>query len=211
MSLALISDPSTKNGTAAIKLALTDCHSPQPQVGYIASEPDIDRRYFTQTKQIYDKCGVELSTYIELEAEFDDGAFQHLLTLDVIHLSGGNTYRFLFALHQRHLLPALSDYVQSGGVLIGVSAGAMIMTPSIVTASLCGDVNSVGLTDLSGLGLTSFTFVPHGCHSDEEVDSVRQFVKEESVRCYLCRDEDSLVLLKGHKQWTLFGKPMLVI
>lgn len=211
MALALISDPMKPAGKAAIKLALTDCDSPQPQVGYIASEPDIDRRYFTLTKQIYDEFDAELSTYIELEAGFDDVTFQHLLTLDAIHLSGGNTYRFLFALKQRNLMPALCDYVRNGGVLIGVSAGAMIMTPSIITASLCGDVDNVGVKALSGLGLVPFIFVPHHIKNGEAIHDVRQLVNSEGVRCYLCSDEDSLVLLKGHKQWKLFGEPVLVI
>ncbi|WP_298770717.1 hypothetical protein [uncultured Shewanella sp.] len=112
MTLALLSDPTTKSGKAAIKLALNSRHSQQPQVGYIASEPDIARLYFNQTKQVYNELGAELSTYVELEAGFDDAAFSHLLTLNAIHLSGGNTYRFLSALKQRYLMPALCDYVK---------------------------------------------------------------------------------------------------
>ncbi|MCL1127162.1 Type 1 glutamine amidotransferase-like domain-containing protein [Shewanella surugensis] len=211
MTLALISNIETKGGKEAITLALTDCHSQKPQVGYIASEPDTARIYFTQTKRIYDELSAELSTYVELEAGFDDVTFQHLLTLDAIHLSGGDTYRFLFALKQRNLMPALCDYVRNGGVLIGGSAGAMIMTPSIITASLCGDVDNVGIKVLSGLGVVPFIFVPHHIKNAEAIHDVRQLVNSEGVKCYLCSDDDSLVLLEGQDQWQLLGEPVLVI
>ncbi|WP_298770715.1 hypothetical protein [uncultured Shewanella sp.] len=85
------------------------------------------------------------------------------------------------------------------------------MTPSIITASLCGDVDHVGLNELSGLGLTPFIFVPHHIKNGEAIHDVRQLVNSEGLRCYLCGDDDSLVLLEGHEQWKLLGEPMLVI
>ncbi|WP_299009760.1 Type 1 glutamine amidotransferase-like domain-containing protein [uncultured Shewanella sp.] len=211
MTLALLSYPESKRGKETIKAALTDCDQSNPQVGYIASEPDIDRRYFRQTQQVYEEFGASLSVYLELEDAFDEAAFEQLLTLNAIHLSGGNTYRFLCALKQRNLMPALIDYVEQGGILIGVSAGAMIMTPSIVTASLCGDVNHVGLQELSGLGLTPFTFVPHSEKLGKDIIAAREMVNSEGVKCYLCSNDEGILLRKGQARWQLFGEPVLVI
>jgi peptidase E len=83
-----------------------------------------------------------------------------------INLSGGNTFRFLKSIKERGAESRLVEYARNGGILIGVSAGAMILTPSIESAFICGDVNTVGLSDLEGLELVSFFFDPHSSKQD---------------------------------------------
>jgi dipeptidase E len=104
---------------------------------------------------------VDLSPYFELGDGYNPDELDTLLTCDAIHLSGGNTYYFLHWLRVRNLLIRLREYVARGGVLIGVSAGAILMTPNIGSASLCGDMPLEGMTDYAALGLVDFAFVPH--------------------------------------------------
>jgi len=52
----------------------------------------------------------------------------------------------------------LIEYARSGGTLIGVSAGAIIMSPNIESSALCGDTNLIGLSEMSGLSLFPFPF-----------------------------------------------------
>ena len=67
------------------------------------------------------------------------------------------------------MLSALSDFASRGGalgagVIAGLSAGGLIMTPTIKLAGQAGlhpDENEVGLRDLRGLGLVDFEFSPH--------------------------------------------------
>ena len=45
---------------------------------------------------------------------------------DAIHLTGGNTFQFSYWLRERGLDAELKRYAKAGGVLIGVSAGAIL-------------------------------------------------------------------------------------
>ncbi|ABV86924.1 Type 1 glutamine amidotransferase-like domain-containing protein [Shewanella pealeana] len=201
MKLALLSDPNTENGQAAINALLQSLVSIKSQsplkVGYIASQPDPQREYFQQTKMLYKTCGAELSVYLELEAGFSQHALDQLLDCDAIQLSGGDTYRFLKALKSRKLLPVLRQYAINGGALVGVSAGAMIMTPSIASASLCGDINNCELEDLNALNLVDFLFAPHiELHVSQEQplsEPFQQQLARFSQQICLCPDDAALL------------------
>jgi dipeptidase E len=205
MKLALLSDPSSVNGLQAIKQVLAAQQKAVAKVGYIASGPEPDRHYFRQTQVLYNNLSARLECYLELETEFDEGALVELLSCDVIHLAGGDTFRFLKGLQHRGLISHLQEYARTGGALIGVSAGAMIMTPSIESAVLCGDSNDVGLETLSALSLVPFHFMPHlPVRHITPVDFISE-LREKGVefnetlyeQLYLCRDNAAVILVDG--------------
>jgi dipeptidase E len=58
----------------------------------------------------------------------------------------------------------LIKFVQRGGVLAGLSAGAILMTPTIMTASypkFDRDDNIVGIRSMDAMNLVQFEFFPH--------------------------------------------------
>ena len=86
------------------------------------------------------------------------------LKSDIIHLSGGNTYHFLNALRKSGLIEHLRDFAFKGGVISGLSAGGIMLTPSIQTASFPDfdkDDNEIGLRSYKALSLVNFEFFPH--------------------------------------------------
>ncbi|MEL6225363.1 MAG: Type 1 glutamine amidotransferase-like domain-containing protein, partial [Cyanobacteria bacterium J06627_8] len=102
----------------------------------------------------------------------------------------------------------LIKFAQSGGVLIGVSAGAMLLTPTIESAVLCGDENHVGLSDYSSLGLVNFMFVPHATKQQAELHEAHKLAIRQNRDIYLCNDEESVVILNNEVH--LFGQPTLL-
>ena len=106
-------------------LALID--KPHPLVGYIPSSADPDRKWFKIKQAYYAAIGVTLTNYFELDDHFEPDALASLIQCDAIHLSGGNTYHFLYWLRRRGMLEVLRNYVKNGGVLIGNSAGSILM------------------------------------------------------------------------------------
>ncbi|MBD2261041.1 hypothetical protein H6G13_26075 [Pseudanabaena sp. FACHB-2040] len=84
----------------------------------------------------------------------------------------------------------------------------MLLTPTIESAALCGDVNHVGLGDFSSLGLVNFMFVPHATKQQAELHRARKLVTQRNYDTYLCNDEESIVILKN--QVHLFGQPTLL-
>jgi dipeptidase E len=73
---------------------------------------------------------------------------------------GGNNYHYLKRLRETGLVQEIRDFIESGGVYIGVSAGAMIMGPCIDN-NLTFDVIDVGLEDVSGFDFVDFYIMPH--------------------------------------------------
>ena len=100
------------------------------------------------------------------------------------------------------------EFAQLGGVFIGVSAGAMLLTPTIESAALCGDVNHVGLHDFSSLGLVDFMFLPHATNHQSELYRARALATQQNYKICLCNDEESIVILSN--QVHLFGQPTLL-
>lgn len=210
MKIALISDPNTQNGLSAIKCVLDSLGATQKNIGYIASQPDPQRVYFKQTQCIYHELGDKLTCYLELESDFAVEDVEVLFNCDAIHLSGGDTFRFLKWLKHRGLMPLLKQYVAGGGALIGVSAGAMIMTPSVATAYLCGDKNSVNLQELSGLSLVPFYFTPHAKRDNQVSLGLSKEIKRyglNEAEIYFCDDDSSLAIVAG--ECFEFGQPLL--
>lgn len=132
-----------------------------PRIGYLPAASDPRRIWFERNRARYAELGAMLEPYFGLESDYAPQALPELLACDALHLSGGNTFHFLWCLRQRKLLPVLRDYTARGGVLVGVSAGAVLMGPSIDVAALCGDEPVPELHDTCGLGLVDFDFVPH--------------------------------------------------
>jgi len=112
----------------------------------------------------YRAVGIEQFFMLELDSTPTVAEVAMALSCDVIYLAGGNTYTFLDRLRRSGMLEHLRDFVHGGGVLAGLSAGAILMTPTIGLAGVPrfdADENEVGLTDLRALNLVDFEFSPH--------------------------------------------------
>jgi len=170
------------------------------KIGYIPSSSDPSRKFYTHKKAYYEELGLNLALYFEIDQDYKSNDLDYLLSCDAIHLSGGNTYHFLYWLKSRGLILPLREYVYRGGVLIGTSAGAILMTPEISLSSIYGDAPLEGetMTDVTSLALVDFAFLPH-LHS---VNSVDIFMKEYSINhnsvIYGCQDGDGIIVDGDH-------------
>lgn len=164
------------------------------RIGYISSSSDPKRQYFTAKQQYYQQYGLE-ALYVELDVEYKTDLLDPLFACDAIHLSGGNTYYFLYWLQERGLMERLQHYALHQGVLIGISAGAIIMTPEIASARLCGDTPYPPLTTYQGLGLVDFAFVPHMQDTPEEYTRMQAYANHQQRVLYGCHDGDGIVVV----------------
>ncbi len=127
--------------------------------------------------------------------DFNPDLIESLFTCDAIHLSGGSTYYFLYWLQQRGLIERLQHYAQHQGVLIGISAGAIIMTPEIASAQLCGDVPYAPLSNQQELDLVEFAFVPHVQDTLENYARMQTYANRQQRVLYGCHDGDGIVVV----------------
>jgi dipeptidase E len=167
----------------------------KPRIGFIPSASDTERKYFNDRKAFYSRLGMNLAVYFDLGIEWNPRYLDLLRGCDGIHLSGGNTYSFLIWLRRRNMVDFLIDYVEKGGVLIGVSAGSILMTPDISTSAVCGDEVPEGMIDFAGLGLVDFSFLPHFGDIAVTLDDVKRYSQEKLTRVYAAKDSGGIVVI----------------
>jgi dipeptidase E len=168
-----------------------------PQVTYIPScsfESEIDFRHFAEH---YYRLGVTKIICFPVDLRSDEALQNIAFDSDIIHLSGGNTYYFLKYLRKNGLVQKLKKFVKRGGVLTGLSAGAILMTPDIKTAgypSFDKDDNDENVKNLNALGLVEFEFFPHYRNS-ERYNSV---LERESLKTkrpiFACSDGSGIIV-----------------
>jgi len=122
-----------------------------------------------------------------------------LLASDVIYLSGGNTFHFLMHLRRSGLIAPLRRFADRGGVLAGLSAGAILTTPNIGLAAyppFDRDENEVGLSDSrwGALDLVDFEFFPHFRTSRKIRDALLWYSERSKFPLYACRDGSGIVV-----------------
>jgi dipeptidase E len=139
--------------------------------------------------------------FFGLETEFEPSRNAGLFACDAIHLTGGNTFQFLYWLRQRGLVSDLQRYVAKGGILIGVSAGAILMTPDISSSSLCGDEPYPGLDDFTGLSLVDFAVYPHYDGSASAAEALHRFSSTFNGPVYGIPDGGGIVVDGAHLEF----------
>jgi dipeptidase E len=185
------------------------------RITYIPSCPDPQRRYFKQFKSWFGQNGFKKIEYFDLDREFDFVKVKSVLESDAIYLSGGNTFGFLHLILKRKFRSKLKNFVKAGGVLIGTSAGVMLMTPSIeTTREFKGDsLNDFGVNPNRSLGLVNFEFFPHYNNPSEflSVAKVEQALLERSRitgrKIIACREGEGLIIWDGKVM--IVGEPVV--
>lgn len=191
--LVLYSDQMIKENKTIDEELLKLIGTENPSIGYIASAFDKDRKYNNQKVEYYQKLGVENLLYFDLDQEYDASKVDELFSYDAIHLSGGNTYYFLHSLQKRKFIPLLQKYVSNGKVLIGISAGSILMSETIDIAQF-NDDNFLNLKDTHSLGLVNFEFFPHWNKDYIHLDEIKNYSKIHKKIVYACKDGEGIVI-----------------
>jgi dipeptidase E len=127
---------------------------------------------------------------------FKEVASKDMKEYDVIYSAGGNTFVITDSIKKRGFDSLIKDMVNSGVVYLGVSAGTIMMGPSIEIAGIGkgGDPNYINLEDLEGMGVTKITAFPH--YDDENEEDILEFEKEKKLSVERIKDGEC-ILVKG--------------
>ncbi|MEI6834847.1 MAG: Type 1 glutamine amidotransferase-like domain-containing protein [bacterium] len=179
-------------------LAGTSC-----RVGYIPSESDLKRRYFDKICERYEDIGITDVIYFDLGQEFSKENIPDLMSCDVIHLSGGDPEKFLNLVRQRSFTEHLKTFLKKGGFLAGISAGAMILTPSLGLLDVDSKKNPTA-KPRPALSMVNFEFYPHFKEDDVTKRALASYARARQTRVYACDDDGGLVVHQG--QVTTIGR-----
>ncbi len=142
-------------------------HEDNPKLTFVPSSFDTSHYYFDEFVDRFERFGFQNFTLFHLDQHHSSKDLDRLMKSDMIYLSGGNTFYFLAVCRKTGFFDFLRNFVKKGGILAGHSAGAILQTPTITTASYPEDdrdENEVGIRDLTASGLVGFEFFPHYDH-----------------------------------------------
>ena len=113
------------------------------------------------------------------------------LDIDIIYVSGGNTFKTIKRIKECGFDREINRYVAAGVTYIGGSAGAHIASKSIEHVSFFDSVPD-GFSDFLGLGLWDGVLICHYTPDRKAIfDQLRQDGK---YKVYALTDEDSLII-----------------
>lgn len=168
-----------------------------PVVTLIPSSSYLSEQEFKVFVKHYSKYKISRFIHFPVDVPFDKIMFQEVMRSDAIHMGGGNTFYFLNSLRKARLLRDLRMFAKRGGVLTGLSAGAIMMTENIDMAAypeFDRDENNVGLKNLSSLNLVDFAFFPHFKNSSRYDAVFKKYSKLRKKVIYGCPDGSGIVL-----------------
>jgi dipeptidase E len=203
--LILHSDQSHETtGELDAKLLVSLTGKRLPCIGYIPSVSDSRRKYFSEKERYYKKLGFSSLKYFDPDETNSEEEVHAFFECDVIHLSGGDVCPFMQRLRRTGCDRRLIEFANRGGVILGVSAGAMILGKTFLSASLFGEKGS-----FDGLGLFDFEIVPHVSEHFPRFDLLRSFAVKNRKSVYALNDGD-VVVVSGAKVKT-YGAPQQLV
>ncbi|TSC83558.1 MAG: dipeptidase E [Microgenomates group bacterium Gr01-1014_16] len=133
-----------------------------------AADPETDKWFIDKDKKVLEGMGVKIK-----EMDLKEGDIR-LGDADAVWVEGGNTFYLLYWVRKSGFDKELLRFLDRGGTYVGVSAGSLLVGPSIETASWKGgdDPSIVELENYNGLGLVKFTIFPH--YEDKYAELVRR-------------------------------------
>lgn len=113
------------------------------------------------------------------------------LDIDVIYISGGNTFATLDKIRKCSFEKDIIDYVKTGVVYIGGSAGAHIATENIEHIKEI-EPPPMDMTDFQGLGLFKGILVCH--YNERRKDLYNRLLAENKYKVYKLTDDEAIVV-----------------
>lgn len=113
--------------------------------------------------------------------DFENDGIKELSQYDVIYVCGGNTFKLMKFAKKMNFDKEIELLLKRGGAYIGVSAGSLIIGPSIKIASeIHPDVNEAKLTDFKGFNIIDLIIFPH--YSFEFEEEIKLFEIKNNVK-----------------------------
>jgi dipeptidase E len=159
-----------------------------------AAEGKENNKYSQLAKKQFSDLGFEHSDFVDLETESNKDFSRY----EVIYVCGGNTFKLLKFAREANFKSSIENLLKRNGIYIGVSAGSIIVGPSItITGEVAADHNEVGLEDFTGFGITDLIILPH--YSPEIEKEVVVFENKYSVKVERISNSQAIIIENGEK------------
>jgi dipeptidase E len=174
-----------------------------PKIGYIPAALDLRRKHFEEKVKYYSKIGFIDVAFLEPTELESDHACEEFFSRDLVHLSGGSVTEFRDRLLFSGLDLKISSFLKRGGVLLGVSAGAMVLQKSFGLAKFLGEKGN-----LNGLGFFDFEVSPHTNEYFPDPKLLEDYSLKSKCRIYALNDGDAITVhdSRNGQKVKMYGK-----
>ncbi|MBP6942414.1 MAG: Type 1 glutamine amidotransferase-like domain-containing protein [Candidatus Buchananbacteria bacterium] len=163
-----------------------------------AAEDKDQNKYSQLAKKQFEEMGFARVDFVDLETE----PAKSFSSYAVIYVCGGNTFKLLKFARTANFQLSIDDLLMRNGVYVGVSAGSIIVGPSIDIANeVEPDANIIGLKDFTGFNIINLIIHPH--YSIEVDEEIKNFEKKYGVAVERLNDLQAILIENGEK--TIIG------
>lgn len=160
---------------------------------------------FQWMKSVFNPLGLQ---EIVMWTDLKQKSLKDLQQFSAIYIGGGNTFSLLKDMRSSSFDEILKDYIKSGGVVYGGSAGAIVLGSDIMTCAHL-DSNEVNLKNYNGLNMISGLAI--WCHYELQNDEhIKNYIKEYKKPVLALSEEtgayfsDGCIKITGTKSALLF-------
>lgn len=185
---------SSENIAKRFQSFFTDPGSQAVAIVTTASEDKEQNKYSQLAKKQFEGMGFTKIDFIDLETE----PATNFSSYGVIYVCGGNTFKLLKFAREANFQSSIDDLLKRNGVYVGVSAGSIIVGPSIDIANeVEPDPNDIGLEDLTGFNITNLVILPH--YSPEIEEETKTFETKYGVIVERLNNSQAVLIENGGK------------
>ncbi len=168
--------------------------SPGTTVAYIttAAHPEANKKFVQRDRQQLLALGFSVED-LDIEGK-NEAQLRHLLKgKNLIYVQGGNTFYLLKTVRESGFDKLMPEFLSSGVVYLGASAGSYLACPTIEMAAWKHqDRNRFGLTDLNALNLVPFLISVH--YQPEYREILQQASKNSTYPLKILTDHQALIV-----------------
>lgn len=159
-----------------------------------AAEEKENNKYAQLAKKQFSEMGFLRIDFIDLETEPDKDFAEY----DIIYVCGGNTFKLLKFAREANFKASIESLLKRNGIYIGVSAGSIIVGPSIeIAEEVSPDKNEVDLADFTGFGITNLIILPH--YSPEIEEETKAYEAKHGVIVERLSNSQAVLIENGEK------------
>ncbi len=157
-------------------------------------------KHAVSAKQALENMGFKKVAFLDVEFESPN----KLKDFNLIYICGGNPFYLLYHLKKSGADKVIQKLADKGVILVGVSAGAVVLGPSIKVAQYFDDEkNIVKLKNFSALKLTDIIILPH--YKIEYENKVKDFEKENHCQVTRLKDSQGVTVIEDKIKPIDFG------
>ena len=184
MKLMLIGGGNTRNGaweTKEIDIeAVKMTGKEKPNFLFVGIASQFADSYYDAMKAIYKELGCECQ-YLKKKNIINnrDIVENKIRNADVIYIGGGDTIKLMTELEEYNLKDLFVEAVNSNKVIVGISAGAIMLCSEGYSDSLKIRGESDKYDFIKGLGILPIVFSPH--HSEEKDNELNDEIGNRTI------------------------------